>query len=229
MKHLVNYYLSISKQMTEELFDLGIDRNKIGYLPNGIDTNVFKPHEQKEENLLLFVGRVTPNKGLHILVKSLRYLEKPVRLAIIGPLDRDFRPYVLKLVKDENQKGKHEITYLGTMDNADTVGWYQKASLFVLPSLFEGFPVTILEALSCETPVMATPVGGIPEVVKDHETGILTMSNNPVALAQAIQHLLDNKKVRTKFGREGRKQVIKHYSLDASVEKLCGIYRQISS
>jgi glycosyltransferase involved in cell wall biosynthesis len=115
------------------------------------------------------------------------------------------------------------------MDQADIIKWYQKASLFVLPSFGEGFPVTTLEALSCETPVIATPVGGIPEIVKNYENGILIPPNDPAALARAIQYLLENKKIRTKFGREGRKRIIKHYSLEASVKKLCWIYEQLNS
>jgi len=230
LKHLAGLYISISRQMTEDLLTLGIHRNKIVYLPNGVDTSLYTPRGQKEDNLLLFVGRLTANKGLHVLVKSLGHLEKSVRLAIIGPAswDREYYLDVLESIEKETQKGKHEIIYLGAMDQPDIIEWYQKASLFVLPSFAEAFPVTILEALSCETPIIASSVGGIPEVVKDYENGILTPPNDPVALAHAIQYLLDNKEVRTRFGREGRKHVIKYYSLEASVIKLCEIYEQFN-
>lgn len=230
LKHLAGLYISISRQMTEDLLTLGIHRNKIEYLPNGIDTTLFTPQGQKESNLLLFVGRIDANKGLHVLMKSLRYLEKSVRLAIIGPASWDRKYYldVIESIQKETQKGKHEIVYLGSMDQLDIVGWYQKASVFVLPSFGEGFPVTILEALSCETPAIASSVGGIPEVVKDYENGILTAPNDPVGLARAIQYLLENQEVRTKLGREGRKRVIKYHSLEASVTKLCGIYEQVN-
>jgi teichuronic acid biosynthesis glycosyltransferase TuaC len=228
LKHSADYYISISEQMTKELVDLGINKNTILYLPNGVDVHTFKPNVPKEDDLLLFVGRVTSSKGLHTLIKSLRFLEKPIRLAIIGPMDPIYRPYIEKLVEKENQKEKHEITFLGAMDRTAIVKWYQRASIFVLPSFWEGFPVTILEALSCETPIIATPVGGIPEVIKDHKTGILTPLNNPVALGQNIQYLLDNTEVRNQLGREGRRQIIKNYSLQESVEKLIKIYKQIS-
>lgn len=231
LKQLANLYISISRQMTEDLTELGINRNKIAYVPNGVDTKLFAPQSQKEDNLLLFVGRLEANKGLHVLMKSLRHLEKSVCLTIIGPPSWDRKYYldVLESIKEENQKGKHEIVYLGAMDQDNIIKWYQKASLFVLPSFREGFPVTTLEALSCETPVIATPVGGIPEVVKDYENGILIPTDDHVALARAMQYLLENKEVRTKFGREGRKRIIKYYSLEASVKKLCGIYKQLNS
>ena len=229
LKHLAHMYISISKQMEKYLVKLGISENRIVYLPNSIDTNLFKPQTQKEDNLLLFVGRISSGKGLHILIKSMQYLKEPVRLAIIGPPDWDVNYYrsILKMIEKENQKRKHEIKYLGAMEQTGLVKWYQKASLFILPSFAEGFPLTVLEALSCETPVIATPVGGIPEIVENHETGILVQPNDHARLAEAIQYLLENRDVRSKMGREGRKRVMKEYSLGIVSKKLCAIYKQL--
>ena len=230
LKHLPNFYISISRQMEKDLLALGILRNKVMYLPNGIDTNLFTPNSHKEDNLLLFVGRITAGKGLHVLLKSLRYLKNSVRLVIIGPADWDAQYYLdmLKSIKKENKKGKHEIRYLGPLEQADIIKWYQKASIFILPSFKEGFPVTIIEALSCETPVIATSVGGIPEIIKDYKNGILVPLNDSINLSKAIQFLLDNKQIRTSFGRAGRR-LAKNYSLETIVLKLCKIYEQIVS
>lgn len=215
--------------MRKELINLGIPKNRIVYLPNSIDTNLFKPKKGKEENTLLFVGRISAGKGLHILIRSLRYLKEPVRLVIIGPPDWNTNYYqnILKMIEKENQKRKHEIYYLGALEPTELVEWYQKASLFILPSFAEGFPVTILEALACETPVITTPVGGIPEIVRNHETGILIQQNNPVYLAKAIQYLLENKDARLRMGRKGRKYVVKRHSLENASKKLCAIYEQL--
>jgi glycosyltransferase involved in cell wall biosynthesis len=230
LKHLAQIYISISKQMMNELVDLGVPKSKIAYLPNSIDTSFFKSGKLKEENMLLFVGRISQTKGLHILLNSLRYLKERIRLVIIGPADWDVGYFqsILKMIENENQKGKHEIKYLGTMEQTELVEWYQKASLFILPSFSEGFPVTILEALACETPVIATPVGGVPEIIKDHKTGILVPVGNHLQLANAIQHLLENENIRLKMGREGRKLVIEQYSIEKACQKLCSIYKQLS-
>jgi len=228
LKHLAHLYISISKQMQKDLVTLGIPGNKIAYLPNSIDTNLFTPRKQKEDNLLLFVGRISPGKGLHILIKSLRYLKESVRLAIIGPPDWNVNYYqnILRLIEKENKKGKHNIRYLGSMEQTELAEWYQKASLFILPSFAEGFPVTILEALSCETPVIATPVGGIPEIIKSHETGVLVQPDDH-HLAEAIQYLLKNRNIGFEMGREGRMLVMKEYSLEIASKKLCTIYKQL--
>jgi glycosyltransferase involved in cell wall biosynthesis len=231
LKHLTHMYIAISKQMIKELTDLGIPKSKITYLPNSINTNLFKPEKQKkEENTLLFVGRISQGKGLHILLKSLQYLKETIRLIIIGPPDWNITYYqdILKMIENENRKGKHEIKYLGAMEQTELAEWYQKVSLFILPSFSEGFPVTILEALACETPVIATPVGGVPEIIKDHRTGILVPVGNHLQLANAIQYLLENENIRLKMGREGRKLVIEQYSIEKSCQKLCSIYKQLS-
>jgi len=230
LKHLASIYVSISKQMTKELIWLGIPENRIIYIPNSIDTNFFKPGKHKEENLLLYVGRISKLKGLHILVKALRYLEKSVHLVLIGPLDWDvsYHRTLFRLIEKEKERGKHKIEYLGAMEQSDIVKWYQRASLTILPSFTEGFPMTILETLSCGTPVIATHVGGVPEIVKNNETGILVSPGDIVGLARAINYLLKNKEARLKMACEGQKLVREQYSLKNTCKKLSLIYRKLA-
>lgn len=116
---------------------------------------------------------------------------------------------------------------MGCVDQAQLIKWYQEASIFVLPSSFEPFGIVLLEALSCETPVVATYAGGIPEVVKNGENGILVPVNNHRELAKVIQHLLDNKDVRVRFGQAGRKLVVENFSLEVSTKKLINMYKKI--
>ena len=229
LKHLVHIYISISRQMTEGLVNLGIPKNRIVYLPNSVDTNFFKPGKHKEENLLLYVGRISELKGLHILIKALQHLQQSVCLFIIGPPDWNtaYHQNLLNLIKKENQKGIHKVEYLGPMEQSEIVKWYQKATIFILPSFTEGFPLTILEALSCQTPVIATPVGGTPEIIKNHQTGILIPPGDTNSLAKAINFLLKNEDVRLKMACEGRKLVKEKYSLETACKKLCSIYKQL--
>jgi len=232
LKHVADLYISITRQIERDLAELSIPRSKIVYLPNAVDVELFRPQGEKEDNLLLYLGRISPSKGLPVLLESLRYLKKSVRLAIVGPVDCSLKCYqdILKLIERENQKGKHEIKYLGGIPQAEVIKLYQKASIFILPSIWgENLPVVILEALSCETPVIATTMGGVPDVVQNRKNGILVPLNNSLKLAEAMQYLLDNKDLRIRLGREGRKCVIRNFSLEVIAKKLCNIYKKVIS
>jgi len=217
--------------MKKELIDIGIPGDKVRVLPNGIDTNIFYPQGEKEENLILFVGRVCREKGIDTLTRALTYLKTPTNLIIIGPKDWNPRHFseILELIRKENEKGKHKVVYLGAKTREEIIKYYQKASMLVLPSQREGFPMVILEALACETPIIATNVNGIPEILQNNECGLIIPPNNPQKLGEAIQFLLDNKETRIKFGRKGRETVKKRFSMDAVVEKLCKIYDETFS
>jgi glycosyltransferase involved in cell wall biosynthesis len=223
-KNVTDKYISLSKDVEENLIRLGISKEKIIRLPNGIDVNTYYPSGKKEGNLVLYVGRITKTKGVHILLESLRYLKQPIDLVLIGPPDWGFEEISKLIMK---AKGMHNVRYLGILKTEEVIRWYQKASIFVHPSFMEIFPMTDLEALACGTPVVATPVGGIPEIVCDGKNGISVPVGDPVRLAEAIQYLLENKNIRIKYGEEGRKWVVKCFSLEAVTKRLCGIYEEI--
>jgi glycosyltransferase involved in cell wall biosynthesis len=230
LRRIPDLIITVSNKMKKDLVTLGIPASMVVNLPNSVDTSFFEPTGQKENNLLLFVGRITPEKGLNVLLDSLKYLKEPVHLVVIGPAwNSDYYQKVLKRIEEENRTGQHEITYLGPLEQADMVSWYQKASLFILPSSREAFPVTILEALSCATPVIATPVGGIPEIIENFRNGILVPINNPERLGEAIQYLLKNEKNRTELGLVGRRLVVEKFSIEKTVSKLQRIYEQLLS
>lgn len=176
LKHVANQYISLTEQMKKGLIELGIADYKIKCLPNGIDVELFHPSKQKEDNMILFVGRISPSKGLHVLLDSLDYLKQSVQLVVIGPPDWNLNYFnnILCRIEKENKKGKHQISYLGTKNQTDIIEWYQKASIFVLPTIdYEALGIVNLEALACETPVIAANVGGVSEAVRDGENGLI--------------------------------------------------------
>ncbi len=229
LKRTANTFIVPSVFFLKSLVNLGISREKIVVIPNGIDIEKFHPSgEIKIKNLLLFVGRIHKKKGLTVLLKSLKFLRTCVKLVIIGPLSQPwFLKEILLLIKEINDKTGHRVVYLGAQKIDELIKWYQRASILLCPSIFEVFPVVILEAMSCATPVVATNVGGIPEVVRDHKNGILVPPNDAVKLAESIQYLLDNEKVRRKFGEEGRKWMVKNFSSETTAKKLCQIYGKL--
>jgi len=229
LKRIADRYICLTKIMAENLAKMGVDEKKIRVLPNGVDTEFFHPSRAKESNMVLFVGRISLEKGVHVLLKSLSYLKMPIHLVIIGPPSYNAKYFqmMLGLIRNENKKGYHRIMYLGEQEQTDLVQWYQEASIFVLPSFWEGFPVANLEALACETPVVATNIGGNPEVISHYENGMLVPPNDPVKLAESIQYLLDNETIATKLGKQGRKFVVENFSLKTVTKKLLGIYKEI--
>jgi len=227
LKNVADLYISLTNQMKKDLTLLGIPENKIRLLPNGIDVHFFHPGPQKEDDLILFVGRITFGKGLHVLLESLAYLKRPIRLVIIGPADWNSKyfNYVLRLIEKENKRKMHLVEYLGERNQENLVEWYQRASIFVLPPVgYEAMGVVYLEALACGTPVIATDVGGISEVVNDGENGYIVKPNDAIELANAIESLLDNGAIRKKLGQQGRKWVTENFSIEKSVHSLSRIY-----
>jgi glycosyltransferase involved in cell wall biosynthesis len=85
LKHVADYYIAISRQLERDLIELGISKSRIIYLPNAVDVKLFRPQGEKEDDLILFVGRISFTKGLHVLLDSLRFLNRSVSLVIIGP------------------------------------------------------------------------------------------------------------------------------------------------
>jgi len=230
LKNAADVYLSLTKQMKNELIELGIPKDKIVCFPNSVDSKIFQPKEKGTDNTILYVGRIVPRKCLHVLLQSLKDIKNPVNLEIIGPAgwNQNYNQKMLKLIESVNRRGNHKIRYLGRVDYPTLMASYQKATIFVSSSSFEPFGVALLEAMSCETPVVSTCTGGAVEVIKNGENGILVPLNNPIKLAEAIDYLLDNKNIRTKIGKAGRKTVTKNYSIEVLVKRLCKLYEKLA-
>jgi glycosyltransferase involved in cell wall biosynthesis len=228
-RKIANVYVAPSLYVFKRITELGIPQRRIRVIPNCIDVEVFHPNESlKMDNLLLYVGRLDSKKGLLTLLEALNYLKTRAWLVVIGPPSRPwFFKKILSLIEKINRKNIHLVTYLGARSPEELVKWYQRATVFVCPSLSESFGIVNLEALSCGTPVVATDVGGTSEVVKHGENGILVPPNNAIRLAEGIQYLLDNENVRRKFGENGRKWVVNNFSSDVVAKRLFQIYKSL--
>jgi len=227
LKNVANLYIPIFQDISKELVRLGIKERKIKCLPNGIDIDVFRPILKKRSNMVLFVGRIDPLKGLHVLLKSIRMINRRVHLVIIGPhgWNRSYVSSVLTMVKRMKEYSNLTVTYLGELQIEKIVRWYQEASVLVRPDT-QGASggLTSLEALACGTPVIATG----NDIVKDGVNGILVPYNDSTKLADAIEYLLENEDVRIRLGKEGRLLIEKNYSNKVIVERLSHIYEKLA-
>jgi L-malate glycosyltransferase len=169
------------------------------------------------------VGRLSREKGHIDMIAALQYLRqmqpsRDVRLIIVGE-----GPEQLPLAQAIHSAGldKH-VVFAGQLK--DVAPYYEAADVVAIPSLSEGSPNVLLEAMAYAVPVVATRVGGIPEIVTDGETALLVPPRHPVAMAKAIDRLFSNSRIATNMGQLARKKVEEDYSPESRAKALLDIY-----
>lgn len=219
--------------------------NQVKVLPIAIDTTRFKPEKDikkvkeklglSDSRVILFVGRKCPEKGPQTIIEALPriILHNPDILAIfIGPdyfFDANSTAYteMLKIRAKELHVEDHVI-FKSFIPECDLTQYYNAADVFVCPSIWqEPSGMVILEALACERPVVASNVGGIPEIILHGINGILVSPSKSKEIAEAVGYLLENPDFAKKLGKNGRRMVVEKYSFE-TVGKLClKIYEKI--
>lgn len=198
---------------------LGADPGKVRTVHNGVDTLVF--HEvaaEPDAPTIVFVGRIDPLKDLLTLVQAVPHISRAVpdvHLHLIGPVPDTNKQYAeeIRALVDDLGLG-NQVAMLGA--TSDPVAAYCTGTIAVLSSISEGFPYGALEPMACRRAVVATNVGGVPEVVGD--AGILVHSRDPDALAEGCIRLLTNPVERRKLAELGRRRVVQYFSLDRMVD-----------
>lgn len=208
--------IPLSNQLKNTLIELfGIDNKKLVTIPNGVDTGFFRPINPDmarsivrklvsrrcgvdigNDLILLYLARVEPRKGTDVLVRAVSQLSKrDWFLLMAGSIEQpEYVRYVSDLAKKLGVLGKICIT--GSLPRTMLPALYSASYVYILPSLFEGLPATILEAMSCKTPIIASKVGGVPEVVIDEYNGILFNPGSVEELSKAIEYVLESPKAR---------------------------------
>jgi glycosyltransferase involved in cell wall biosynthesis len=192
-------------------------------IPNGIDMGHFSPAPEprlERPFTLAFAGRLTVEKGVLVLLDAVRRLprEPEVQLLIAG--DGPLRPDV----EAEARRPGWPVTYLGPRE--DVLAVYHQADGVVVPSLAEGFGLSALEGMACGLPVIATRVGGLPELVLDRETGLLVPPGDPAALAAGMVRLATEPALAARLGAAARRRAGSAYSQERMLQALLAVYRQ---
>jgi glycosyltransferase involved in cell wall biosynthesis len=162
-----------------------------------------------------------PQKGHQYLITAAAEVVERypnVRFVFVG--DGILRAELERLV--DNLKLKDKILFLGFRHDVDEL--LHTFDIFVLPSLYEGLPNVVLEAMACGKPVIATAVDGSPEAITDGVSGILVPPKDSDALSKAILHLLENKKMRVEMGKKSRKKVTDYFSLEKQMQQFQILY-----
>jgi len=201
-------------------------KDPIEIVPNAIDTDKFAPLDwglEEREDYILYVGRLIWRKGVDVLIRAVGILEKkgiPYELLLAG---RGYLEHYLKLLSS-NLKS---VRFLGAVSDRVKIELYRRARVFVLPSRAgESFGVVILEAFSSATPVIATRIGGIPEIVEHGVDGLLVEANSPIRLAEALIEILNSEELWRRLSFNARRKAIEKYSIKTVGRRYERIYEE---
>ncbi len=227
--------VALTPYEAEQYEELGVEESKIVQIPNSIDIDEYeqlplkgtfrKKYGITEEYMVLFLGRIHKIKGVDILVKAVAELIKEgrsIRLVIVGP-DDGYLPALKELIKD--LKIEEKVVVTGFITAATKREAYLDADVYVLPSIYETFPTTVLEAGACGTPVIVTDRCQIASLVKD-KFG-LVVPYDKEKLRDALLRILSDEEMRTRFGETGRALVREKYSWSHCVEQIEAVYEEV--
>jgi glycosyltransferase involved in cell wall biosynthesis len=219
--------ITVSKSAQEDISrDFKIPAKKFRTVPNGINTSLFYPVSEieREKNRVIVTNSAdTPLKGLFFLFHAVAELSKiqNIQVTVVGEPKKDGD--IAKLIRKLDIG--HCINFTGRIDNREFVRQYARATVAVVPSVYEGFGLPVGEAMACGVPVVSTTGGALPEVVG--KAGILVPPANSSALARAIGELLANPLKAHDLGLAGYRRVQKHFSWQKAAEKTVNVYREV--
>jgi len=237
----------------DQLFN--VDPARVHVIHNGIDLNQYRKVDSTgalkrygidpARPYLLFVGRITRQKGFQHLVRAIQFMDRDFQIVLCAAApDTPQLAEEMRIAVERAQAHRAGIIWIDEMvDQQTACEFYSHAAVFVCPSIYEPFGIINLEAMACETAVVASAVGGIKEVVVDGETGFLVpleqMKESPFEaidpekfardLAQRVNELMRDRQLRERFGKAGRKRVEENFSWAAIAEKTKALYTSLLS
>lgn len=246
--------IAVSKQMKQDVIEAyGVDPNKVTVIHNGIDPEFYQP--TFDTNLLLelgidpnipfvlFVGRITRQKGISGLLEAAKYFNKNCQIVLCAgaPDTKEIELETEQLIANLKQDREGVVLISEMLPREKIRVLYSHARVFACPSLYEPFGIINLEAMACETPVVGSHVGGIPEIIVEGETGYLISlesisrtdfnPKNPEifqkAFAEKINLLLDNEVMAKQLGKAGRVRVLNIFSWKSIAKTTFDYYQKV--
>lgn len=205
--------------------EVGIPAARMQVIPNGVDVDYFGPAHGSQREGVLFVGRLVPRKGLDLLLEALRRIATPTRLRVVGvPADATYLARIHSLAESIGRTTPHRVELLGPRGAQELRHLYQTSEVVVCPSRIEPFGIVALEAMSCATPVLASRVDGLQEIVGDETSGVLVAPGDLDALASQLGRLLGDAALRQKLGACARESVLHQYTWSRVAEQVEQVY-----
>jgi glycosyltransferase involved in cell wall biosynthesis len=234
VSHFIDRYIAVSEANARYLIEQKrIPATKVSVIQNGcsierVDPSKARPQGireslgySKDDLILIAVARLEPQKGHRVLLDALALLrdEFPnIRLICLGT-----GALQEELAQKTRELGMEDIVrFVGFHSNVGD--WLAAADIGVLPSFYEGLPLTAVETLAAGVPLVATAVDGTPEVVRDGETGLLVPPGDPAAMAGAISRLASEPELRHRLAQAGRKWVLQRFTIQRQIEQTSNLY-----
>lgn len=218
---LADRIVAVSGAVRDTLVAQGADPRRVRVISGGVETEGYSGAGPLVPGVIGALGRLSYEKGFDLLLMAMQELDDEVRLLLGG---------------DGPQRERLAAEAAGLAGRTDLIGFVPdvaefmgRIGLFVLPSRSEGLGLVLVEAMAAGRPVVATRVGGIPEVVSDGETGLLVPPEDPVALAVAIRRILDDPDLAARMGRAGRSRAEALFSARRMAEQTRELYQEMLS
>ncbi len=241
--------IAVSRGVREDVMTCypAVDPDRIHVIHNGIDPEIYQPQPSPEtlarfgidpsQPFVLFNGRITRQKGLTLLLAAALKVDPRYQFVIVAssPDTPEIGAEVAALAGRVATDRGNVVWIDHFIAREDLIHLHTHASVFVCPSIYEPFGLVILEAMACETPVVASRVGGIPEIVVEGETGYLVdfdpadLDGFATALADRIGEVLRDPSTAARMGKAGRERVLKHFGWPAIASKTFELYEALLS
>jgi glycosyltransferase involved in cell wall biosynthesis len=198
------------------IYDYGIDEEKVVTVYSGVNLKELPTFEKDYgKKTILFVGKEFDRKGGPTLIKAFKEVKKEindVKMVIVG---------------SESQINIPDITAKGYINRSELLQLYKEATIFAMPSICDPFPNVFLEAMCYKNPCIGSTASGIPEIIKEEETGFLVPPNDYKQLADKFILLLEDENLMRRMGEEGRKRVEKYFTWDLVVDRMTEQFNEI--
>jgi alpha-maltose-1-phosphate synthase len=239
--------IAVSRGVRQDVINSypAVNPDRIHVIHNGIDPEIYRPRPSPEtltrfgidpsRPFVLFNGRITRQKGLTLLLAAALKLDRQYQLVIVAssPDTPEIAAEVAALAGRVSEERGNVVWIDHFLPREDLIHLHSHATVFVCPSIYEPFGLVILEAMACETPVVASRVGGIPEIVVDGETGYLVDFNPDdidaftSTLADRIEKLLGDTTMAARMGKAGRERVLQHFGWRAIASQTVQLYDEL--
>ena len=236
--------LVVSRAVMQDVAEYyGVDRDKIRVVYNGIDPRLFSPSgggplppelaHLQGKRLILFVGHFGLRKGIFYAIRAMKRVRSEfpdAHLVCVGGTPAWLGPndYRLVLEREMSRNGVEDcVSLLNAVQNTELAGFYRHSEVFVLPTYYEAFPKVVVEAMACGKPVVATKTGGIPELVKEGESGFLVPYGSTDAISERLIMILGDARLRGAMGRRASEIVEKEFTWHAVAVRTKAAYDEL--